>query len=231
MTILPDYTPVLHLYIELSGEVAHWLDHWAPHRIQSIKLSRDTTVVMPDSAFVGTLCGANDANIRYMERLLATRILPHGNELHLDSRDQHTQEIFLQMIDALRREVQTGRTISSDMIQAIYDSLTDDNLEPSQQGEIVGIDLNGVSVYPRNRAQASYIDLLRRHGICFSIGPAGTGKTFLGVAYALQQLLQGHVRKLVLTRPVMEVGERLGFLPGDMTQKLHSLPAARSTTP
>jgi phosphate starvation-inducible protein PhoH and related proteins len=75
-------------------------------------------------------------------------------------------------------------------------------------------------VYPRTKNQASYIQGMRENEICFCIGPAGTGKTYLAIAHALQMLLSKKIRKLVLTRPVVEAGENLGFLPGDLAQKI-----------
>ena len=76
-------------------------------------------------------------------------------------------------------------------------------------------------VYPRSRNQASYIRGMREYGISFGIGPAGTGKTYLAIAHALSLVLSKKVRKMVLTRPVVEAGESLGFLPGDLAQKIN----------
>jgi phosphate starvation-inducible PhoH-like protein len=75
-------------------------------------------------------------------------------------------------------------------------------------------------VYPRSKNQAFYINEMRTNEICFCVGPAGTGKTYLAIAHALQMLLSKKMRKLVLTRPVVEAGENLGFLPGDLYQKV-----------
>ncbi|MDR2618306.1 MAG: PhoH family protein, partial [Treponema sp.] len=92
---------------------------------------------------------------------------------------------------------------------------------PAEEETIIHIPHGFSRVYPRGRNQAAYIRGMRSHDISFCIGPAGTGKTYLAIAEALRLVLSKNLRKLVLTRPVVEAGESLGFLPGDLTQKIN----------
>jgi phosphate starvation-inducible PhoH-like protein len=99
-------------------------------------------------------------------------------------------------------------------------SLTDSGIS-AEEASLIHIPHGFCRVYPRSKNQAQYIQGMRSHDISFCIGPAGTGKTYLAIAEALRLVLSKKMRKLVLTRPVVEAGESLGFLPGDLTQKIN----------
>ena len=185
-------------------------------------MGKSSTVVLDSSHFLAELCGVNDENLRLLETLLGARIHSRGNELRLDSDDQSTHELLRAIVAELEEHARTGQSPSRDLIRAVYESITDeDESNPDLLRDnaiaIVGRDS---TVFPRTIAQAHYARNLAQKEIVFSVGPAGTGKTYLAVAHALSEVLGRRKRKLVLTRPVVEAGESLGYLPGDLAQKI-----------
>jgi phosphate starvation-inducible PhoH-like protein len=127
------------------------------------------------------------------------------------------------MLGELKEHVNMGQSPNPDLIRAIYDSLTHNTTEEREEFKNTNISITatGAQVFPRSYAQAVYISAMATHEMVFGIGPAGTGKTYLAVAHALREVLSRRKRKLILTRPVVEAGERLGFLPGDLAQKIN----------
>ena len=183
-------------------------------------MSSGATVILQNGDLIREICGSNDSNLRYLEQLLNTRILLRGNELFLENGSPHTQELFLRLLGALEQRVERGQTPSPEIIRSLYSSL-DAGDEPEELiSNSIAIALSGTTIVPHNRAQAEYMHGMQRYPMVFGVGPAGTGKTYLAVAHALRLVLQKKRRRLILTRPVVEAGERLGFLPGDLTQKL-----------
>jgi phosphate starvation-inducible protein PhoH and related proteins len=183
-------------------------------------------IVLGETSVLAELCGANDYNLRIMERLLGSRIFCRGNELFLDSEDESARETFRLLVERLVESIGEGLAPSPDLVIAIHADLTpeggaafrDDGSDFLES--CVQIPGGLGKVFPRSRAQSLYLKGLATHDLAFSVGPAGTGKTYLAVAWALRELLAKSKRKLVLTRPVVEAGESLGFLPGDLAQKI-----------
>jgi len=127
------------------------------------------------------------------------------------------------MMDNLAAIVKEGEYPSPEYIRALAVEFTDNEpaaLDTSGHDSMIQIPHGFRRVYPRSRNQSSYVQAMRENEICFCVGPAGTGKTYLAIAQALQAVLSKKMRKLVLTRPVVEAGENLGFLPGDLSQKI-----------
>jgi phosphate starvation-inducible PhoH-like protein len=127
------------------------------------------------------------------------------------------------MLGELKDHVNMGQSPNPDLIRAIYDSLTRNTEEEREEFKSTSISITatGAQVFPRSYAQAVYMGAMADYEMVFGIGPAGTGKTYLAVAHALREVLSRRKRKLILTRPVVEAGERLGFLPGDLAQKIN----------
>ncbi|TVR90151.1 MAG: PhoH family protein [Spirochaetaceae bacterium] len=186
-------------------------------------MGQNTTVVLADHNVVGELCGANDRNIAYLESLLQSRVTTRGNEIYLSDSDPEKQRIFSEVLRRLEQHLYAGITVSIDLIQSVYRTVTDNDTLGADMLLEQRIELPGVgrSISPRSHAQACYIRSLQTKEMVFCIGPAGTGKTYLAVAAALHDILTRKKRKLVLTRPVVEAGENLGFLPGDLAQKIN----------
>lgn len=179
-------------------------------------------IVMDDTSALAELCGANDYNLRVMERLLGSRIFCRGNELFLESDEASTRELFHSLIERLLQSKAEGMAPTPDLIIAIHADLT-----PEGEGSCgdfldscIQVPGGFGKVFPRSKCQALYLRGLASHDLSFAVGPAGTGKTYLAVAWALHELLTKAKRKLVLTRPVVEAGESLGYLPGDLAQKI-----------
>ena len=181
------------------------------------------TVVVSDETILPEICGANDSNLKVIEELLGVRVFSRGNEILLDTLDDTLQRTFTMLLQQLQDHIRLGQLPGPDLIRSIHSSLAsgeDEKVEVLKRNLVVIP--NGLrKVYPRTYNQALYVESINRYEIVFGVGPAGTGKTYLAVAQALKQALSQTRRKLIITRPVVEAGESLGFLPGDLTQKIH----------
>ena len=189
------------------------------------------TIVLDSGDLLSGICGANDGNLKVIEGSLGGRIAARGNEIRLEGVDEDGLRRFKIMMDNLIAIVRDGEDPTPEYVQALVNGCH----APSgyqTSGEIIqGAGLRGDSmiqiphgfhrVYPRSGNQALYIRGMRENDIAFCAGPAGTGKTYLAIAEALRLVLSKKLRKLVLTRPVVEAGESLGFLPGDLSQKIN----------
>ncbi|MDR0290134.1 MAG: PhoH family protein [Treponema sp.] len=176
------------------------------------------TIVLDSSDLLSGICGANDGNLKVMEDSLGGRIAARGNEIRLEGVDETGVRRFKTMMDNLISVVREGETPSLEYVEALAG-----NLEPAADASSAMIHIPHAfrRIYPRGKGQAEYVQGMRACDIAFCVGPAGTGKTYLAVAEALRLVLSKNLRKLVLTRPVVEAGESLGFLPGDLAQKIN----------
>ena len=180
------------------------------------------TIAFDNKELLSGICGANDGNLRIIEGSLGGFITARGNEIHFESRNEAEVKRFKTMMDNLAAIVKEGEYPSPEYIRALAVDFTDSETAPDTSGHdsMIKIPHGFRRVYPRGRNQSSYVQAMRENEICFCVGPAGTGKTYLAIAQALQAVLSKKMRKLVLTRPVVEAGENLGFLPGDLNQKI-----------
>ena len=174
---------------------------------------------MEDQTVLSSLCGANDENLHVFETYLGVPVICRGNEVTVVTSDQTICKRFQKLIDTLLESPEITSDGSADFIASCVA-----NSAPQQEAfcpQCIHIPRGIKSVYPKNRKQAALIDSIYANDITFGLGPAGTGKTYIAVALALKMLLSHTVRKLILTRPVVEAGESLGFLPGDLVQKIN----------
>ena len=187
------------------------------------------TVVLDSREVLSGVCGANDGNLRVIEGSLGGRIATRGNEIRLEGVDETGVQRFRTMMDSLIAAVRDGDNPSPEYVSALAKTLLAPQDGPDEgplpgpqtlQHAAIHIPHGFGKVFPRSRNQALYIQGMRSCDITFCVGPAGTGKTFLAIAEALNLVLSKKMRKLVLTRPVVEAGESLGFLPGDLAQKI-----------
>ncbi len=186
-------------------------------------MAKPLTVVVSDQTILPEICGVNDSNLKVVEELLGARVFSRGNEIFLDSADDTLQKTFTRLLQQLEDHIRLGQLPGPDLIRSIHGSLVageDEKADILKRSHVVIP--NGLKkVYPRTYNQAVYLEAIESSEIVFGVGPAGTGKTFLAIAQALRQVLGQNRRKLILTRPVVEAGESLGYLPGDLSQKIH----------
>jgi phosphate starvation-inducible PhoH-like protein len=194
-------------------------------------LEEGITITFDDRELLSGICGANDGNLRIIEGSLGGYITARGNEIHFEGNDETAFRRFRTMIDTLVAVVKEGEEPSPEYIRALAGETVPGQGEDSPfitpegggaffRDSAIQIPHGLRRVYPRSKNQALYIHGMRENEICFCVGPAGTGKTYLAIAHALYMVLSKKMRKLVLTRPVVEAGENLGFLPGDLSQKI-----------
>mgnify|MGYP003297762015 CR=1 FL=1 len=170
--------------------------------------------VLDDTELIPELCGFNDRNLKAIEDRLGVPVFCRGNELLLESQDKDKQEIFSRVIGRMKEYAQNGVSPDPDMISTLF---TEENPTVDCSINIPG---SSRRVFPRNKNQMKLVELFNTKDLVFAVGPAGTGKTYLAVAKALSEIMQKKYRKLIITRPVVEAGESLGFLPGDLAQKI-----------
>jgi phosphate starvation-inducible PhoH-like protein len=185
-------------------------------------------IVVDNLSKLRIICGVNDRNLTYIEILLGIEILTKGNSLFVEDEDESKIKIFENLIKKLEGLiVNDNQEISESEIFMEYQSVINSpNLESSDIDSNLFEDYNYISVnnktiFSKTVNQSRLIKSMHENQISFAIGPAGTGKTFLAVAYALSQVTSGKKQKIVLTRPVVEAGESLGFLPGTLNEKLN----------
>jgi phosphate starvation-inducible PhoH-like protein len=167
---------------------------------------------------LANLCGQFDEHIRLLERRLGVDISQRGNEFTVIG-----SERAVELADRIVRNLYdlTGQKslVTADVHLQLQESELDSIVEDSDIAEVM-VRTKRAIIKARGPNQRAYIQNIRRHDISFGIGPAGTGKTYLAVACAVAALESENVRRLCLVRPAVEAGERLGFLPGDMAQKV-----------
>ena len=175
-------------------------------------------VVELDNAVAAELAGSEDAVLRTLEAHLDCDVFLRGNQLTLDG-DTESVEAGAAVVRELSELVAQGHEIAPGTVEAVTNAL-DEHESPSQILEDVVWKHRSTKVAPKSVNQKRYVDSIRRNTITFGIGPAGTGKTFLAVALAAAALSRREVNRIILTRPAVEAGERLGFLPGDLMAKV-----------
>ena len=186
-------------------------------------MEKPLTVVVSDETILPELCGANDSNLKVLEELLGVPVYSRGNEIMLDSADDATRRTFTLVLQQLEDHVRLGQLPGRDLIRSLHSSIAAGEEEKANtlKRNLIVIPNGFRKIYPRTFNQALYVESIEKSELVFGVGPAGTGKTYLAVAEALKQVLGQSRRKLIITRPVVEAGESLGFLPGDLTQKIH----------
>ncbi len=170
---------------------------------------------------LNTLYGVQDQNLKYLEALLNITIGARGNELTIEGSEKDIDTVekifseFSSLVEGGRdfsdKELRDAfKQIADDRSYSLHDHFTNSSFNPSGKKQ----------VSPKTANQRKYIEAIQSKDLTFGIGPAGTGKSFLAVALAVQSLFAKEVERIVLTRPAVEAGEKLGFLPGDLQEKV-----------
>ena len=176
-----------------------------------------------EPAVLGALFGQFDANLVLLENRLGVYISARGNRIQIEGSEDAVARAR-DVLKGMHQRLLQGQELDSGAV----DSLIVMSSEPTLEGIIAGghdappimIRTRKKTIVPRSAMQIPYMQALARDDIVFGLGPAGTGKTYLAVAQAVSQLMSGSVQRLILSRPAVEAGERLGFLPGDMKEKV-----------
>ncbi len=189
----------------------------------------ETLLEFPDNFLLIDLCGEYDRNLTTIEDKLGVQILRRGNQLAVIGEDDVRLEAT-QVLGALYSRLEAGRTLEPGDLDRELRMGAAPMFDPARDGdqielfkgetERVEIKTRKKLIEPRTDAQKAYVKSLFANELAFGIGPAGTGKTYLAVAVGVNMLISGHVDKIILSRPAVEAGEKLGYLPGDMKDKV-----------
>ena len=175
-----------------------------------------------DNATTLALCGNQNENLKLMERRLGVRVGQRGTELHL-SGPADAVAFAVRLVENLEEVIRAGRPVYREDVEQAIKVLGRGGAESLQEvmlGPVLKSSGNK-QIAPKSIAQKRYVDAIRAHDIVFGIGPAGTGKTYLAMAMAVAFLQERKVKRIVLARPAVEAGEKLGFLPGDLAEKVN----------
>ncbi|TAM89891.1 MAG: PhoH family protein, partial [Jatrophihabitans sp.] len=167
-----------------------------------------------------SLLGPRDELLGVLERSLASDIHVRGNEITLTGTPADNA-VAGRLVEELLELIKAGHTLTPDAVTRVLGILTAETGD--RPAEVLSLNIlsrRGKNIRPKTLNQKRYVDAIDRHTIVFGIGPAGTGKTYLAVAKAVQALQAKQVTRIILTRPAVEAGERLGFLPGTLFEKI-----------
>ncbi len=180
----------------------------------------EARLVIPfeDNRALTRALGEYDAHLAMLEDRLGIEAHAHGNVVVLKG-PEPACKLAREVLEAVYKRALTGETISAGDFEGLIRHARQENVSPSSEGQ-AQISTRRRVVKARTLAQSTYIRALDKTDLVFGIGPAGTGKTYLAVAYAAQCLERGIIERIILSRPAVEAGERLGFLPGDMREKV-----------
>ena len=165
------------------------------------------------------LFGALDSNLSAIEKDCGVSVVYRGDEITITGEEC---DRAVSVINELKTLIENGQSIDEQKLNYIL-SLSKDGISYTKSNvsqDVVCFTHRGKPIKAKTLGQKEYVEAIRKHDICFGIGPAGTGKTYLAVAMAINSLKNKDVEKLILARPAVEAGERLGFLPGDLQERL-----------
>ena len=165
------------------------------------------------------MMGPNNSHLKQIESEMDVRISVDANRLTIEGSSRDVPMVDEILNTLYERSIKAGDVSAEDVSRAILLAHGGERLSPSEGDELV-LKTRKRHINPRTQTQADFIEAMKKHEMVFGLGPAGTGKTFLAVAYAVSAMLEGKCEKIILTRPAVEAGESLGFLPGDLKEKI-----------
>jgi len=179
-----------------------------------------TALEFPDNRLMIELCGEFDKNLAKIEQQLDVQIIRRGNQLDIFGPNEAASEAH-GVLSNLYERLENGKSVEfADIDRALRMNPENDNQLEMFSKSSVEIKTRKKAVEPRTDAQKAYVHSLMENELAFGIGPAGTGKTYLAVAVAVSKFISGDVDRIILSRPAVEAGEKLGYLPGDMKDKV-----------
>ncbi|MDJ0927183.1 MAG: PhoH family protein [Gammaproteobacteria bacterium] len=189
--------------------------------MNTITETQEVLLEPADNAALANLCGQFDEHLRQIERRLGIHISNRGNHFRVmgpAAKTRAAARVLRELYDLAGRESIDAERVHVCLQESSVNESDDEVAQTADAEQVVRT--RRLQIRPRGANQRRYLAGIRENDLCFGIGPAGTGKTYLAVASAVEALEQDQVRRIVLVRPAVEAGERLGFLPGDMSQKV-----------
>src|SRR5438309_7153053 len=165
------------------------------------------------------LLGQRDELLKLVEAAFGSQIIVRGNEITISGPDDEPEKVG-RLFEELMTLLERGHELTASSVGQTIEVVKGVEASPSEVPSDRVLPARGRSIGPRTLGQKRYVDAIRRSTVVFAIGPAGTGKTYLAVAAAVKSLQEQEVRRIILTRPAVEAGERLGFLPGTLYEKI-----------
>ncbi|WP_315047429.1 PhoH family protein [Capnocytophaga sputigena] len=179
------------------------------------ELTLELTEVSPQ-----VFCGEDESNIKYIKTLFPKlKIVARGNKLIVFGEELQLKD-FQTQIEKLIAYCAKYNRLDERTIDSILSASTPETAEKVREEDIIVHGVSGKIIRPQTQNQVKLVEMMRKNDMVFAVGPAGTGKTYVGVALAVKALKEKQVRRIILTRPAVEAGENLGFLPGDLKEKL-----------
>ncbi len=191
--------------------------------MSAVQISRDVVLEPADNNRLANLCGQFDEHLRQIERRLNVEIASRGNRFRVTGRPGAAEiggDILAKLFAMTDHERLDPERVHMMLQESFMDDADTGDSPDEETAEEVSIQTRRKLIRARGANQAAYVRNIRDHDLAFGIGPAGTGKTYLAVACAVDALESEQIRRIILVRPAVEAGERLGFLPGDLSQKV-----------
>ncbi|MFO0792399.1 MAG: PhoH family protein [Pirellulales bacterium] len=180
----------------------------------------EATIPVGSADELVTLLGASDQHLRRIRDSVPAKISTRDGKIHVSGEEQAVLQAT-EIIEKIKNSAAREGQVSSDQVSHIIQQVTGNAANGKTAALPVDVRQAGKVIRPRTPGQAEYVEAIRTHDLVFCNGPAGTGKTYLAVATAVESLKQKQIGKIVLVRPAVEAGESLGFLPGDMAAKIN----------
>ena len=183
------------------------------------KATTQVKILVPGNQPMVALLGQRDELLKVVESAFDSQILARGNEITITGEEGEAEKVAM-LFEELMAILGQGQVLTSESVGKTIDMIKEEVARPSEVLGDVVLTTRGRSLAPKTFGQKRYVDAIKRSTVTFSIGPAGTGKTYLAVATAVKALQERDVSRIILTRPAVEAGERLGFLPGTLYEKI-----------
>lgn len=170
---------------------------------------------------ISSLFGSFDSNIKKIESEYDVNIINRGDDIDIIGESDDIEKA-VSVIDSLTKIIESGESIDTQSINYIITEVNNNNTNEVNKlkDDVICMTINGRALKPKTLGQKYYVDCIKDNTVVFGVGPAGTGKTYLAMAMAITAFKNGDVNRIILTRPAIEAGENLGFLPGDMQDKV-----------
>lgn len=185
-----------------------------------MECDKTTAIAIPDNISSVSITGYADKLLHLVQDTFSSHISLKENTILIKGGTNEDHELAVTFYDNFLRFLAQGDTPTDKDIQNMLSALKHENVSPKELRDDVILSFRGRTIRPKTSGQKNYVDAIRNHTITFGVGPAGTGKTYLAMAMALAALDQKYVSRIILSRPIVEAGENLGFLPGTLTEKV-----------